>query len=98
MFKTLQPQGLKTYIGTDFHAEIVTYVSRKERTRSFLTKNHVKNGYKSNDLYPFYLIRILFYIGVTPAFWKKTTLRACKILYSFLANPITNENYGNILF
>lgn len=66
MFKTLQPQGLKTYIGTDFHAEIVTYVSRKERTRFFLTKNHVKSGCKSNDLHPLYLIRILFYIGVTP--------------------------------
>ncbi|MCZ6944315.1 hypothetical protein EJ131_28335 [Bacillus mycoides] len=32
------------------------------------------------------------YNGVPPAFWKKNTLRACKILYSFLANPITNEN------
>ncbi|PGV56601.1 hypothetical protein COD94_27785 [Bacillus cereus] len=31
-------------------------------------------------------------IGVSPAFWKNTTLRACKILYSFSANPVTNEN------
>ncbi|OSM09544.1 hypothetical protein BTH38_30070 [Bacillus toyonensis] len=30
--------------------------------------------------------------GVSPAFWKKTTLRVCKILYSFSANPVTNEN------
>ncbi len=30
--------------------------------------------------------------GVPSAFWKKTTLRACKILYSFSANPVTNEN------
>ncbi|QWG31183.1 hypothetical protein EXW58_27430 (plasmid) [Bacillus mycoides] len=30
--------------------------------------------------------------GVPPAFWKKSTLRACKILYSFSANPVTNEN------
>ncbi|PEQ40284.1 hypothetical protein CN467_10855, partial [Bacillus cereus] len=30
--------------------------------------------------------------GVPPAFRKKTTLRVCKILYSFSANPITNEN------
>lgn len=31
-------------------------------------------------------------MGVTPAFRKKNTLRVCKILYSFLANPVTNEN------
>ncbi|AIW88259.1 hypothetical protein ACQVPJ_24590 [Bacillus mycoides] len=30
--------------------------------------------------------------GVPPAFRKKPTLRACKILYSFSANPVTNEN------
>ncbi|QWG42249.1 hypothetical protein EXW35_28335 (plasmid) [Bacillus mycoides] len=30
-------------------------------------------------------------IGVPPAFRKKTTLRAYKILYSFSANPVTNE-------
>lgn len=30
--------------------------------------------------------------GLPPAFWKKTTLRACKILCSFSANPVTNEN------
>lgn len=37
---------------------------------------------------------MLFFIvlGVPPVFWKKTTLRVCKILYSFLANPIINEN------
>ena len=29
--------------------------------------------------------------GVPPAFWKKTTLRACEISYSFSANPITNK-------
>lgn len=28
LLKTLQPQGLKTYKGTDFRAEIVTLVSR----------------------------------------------------------------------
>ncbi|MED1599614.1 hypothetical protein P4U78_30080, partial [Bacillus pseudomycoides] len=30
--------------------------------------------------------------GVPPAFRKKTMLRAYKILYSFSANPLTNEN------
>ncbi|PFB76785.1 hypothetical protein CN938_30850 [Bacillus thuringiensis] len=30
--------------------------------------------------------------GVPAAFRKKTTLRAYKILYSFSANPVTNEN------
>jgi len=29
---------------------------------------------------------------VPPAFRKTPTLRACKILYSFSANPVTNEN------
>ncbi|PFD29274.1 hypothetical protein CN278_27975 [Bacillus thuringiensis] len=33
-----------------------------------------------------------FDVGIPPAFWKTPTLRVCKILYSFLANPITNEN------
>ncbi|PDZ12579.1 hypothetical protein CON70_05495 [Bacillus pseudomycoides] len=31
-------------------------------------------------------------LGVPPAFWKKNTLRVCKILYSFSANRVTNEN------
>ncbi|PEL73886.1 hypothetical protein COE94_20400 [Bacillus toyonensis] len=31
-------------------------------------------------------------IGVPPAFRKNPTLRACKILYSFSANPVTNRN------
>jgi hypothetical protein len=31
-------------------------------------------------------------IRVPSAFWKKPTLRACKILYSFSANPVKNEN------
>ena len=30
-----------------------------------------------------------------PAFWKKTTLRSCKILYSFLASLVTNESPEN---
>ncbi|PEB39443.1 hypothetical protein COO06_23030 [Bacillus pseudomycoides] len=36
-----------------------------------------------------FFIKQLF---TTPAFWKKTTLRAYMILYSFSANPVTNEN------
>ncbi|MGY3372155.1 hypothetical protein COO14_21495 [Bacillus toyonensis] len=32
-------------------------------------------------------------MGVTPAFRKKTTLRACKILYSFPVNPVTKGNF-----
>ncbi len=35
---------------------------------------------------------IQFLSGVSPAFRKKPTLRVYKILYSFLANPVTNEN------
>ncbi|MFV1457959.1 hypothetical protein, partial [Bacillus mycoides] len=35
LLKTLQPQGLKRYKRTDFRAEIVTLVSRKEKTRFF---------------------------------------------------------------
>ncbi|QWH83116.1 hypothetical protein EXW46_09600 [Bacillus mycoides] len=36
----------------------------------------------------------LFFIfkKVSAEFQKNTTLRACKILYSFSANPVTNEN------
>lgn len=30
--------------------------------------------------------------GLSPAFRKKTTLRVCKILYSLLANTVTNKN------
>ncbi|PGD98548.1 hypothetical protein COM49_23665 [Bacillus pseudomycoides] len=30
--------------------------------------------------------------GVPPVFRKKTTLRACKILYNFSDNPVTNRN------
>ncbi|MDR4174126.1 hypothetical protein COE04_30875 [Bacillus cereus] len=37
----------------------------------------------------FYCIR---YLGLPPAFRKNPTLKACKILYSFSANLITNEN------
>ncbi|PDZ62268.1 hypothetical protein CON29_16395 [Bacillus thuringiensis] len=33
-----------------------------------------------------------FLSGVSPAFRKKPTLRVCKILYSFWANTVTNEN------
>ncbi|TXR95373.1 hypothetical protein DN390_22045 [Bacillus sp. SH7-1] len=32
------------------------------------------------------------FIGVSPVFRKKTTLRVCKILYDFLDNPVTNKN------
>jgi hypothetical protein len=34
----------------------------------------------------------LIAMGYRQHFGKKTTLRACKILYSFLANPVTNKN------
>ncbi|PHE85588.1 hypothetical protein COF81_29145 [Bacillus pseudomycoides] len=33
--------------------------------------------------------------GVPPAFRKKTTLRACKILYNFPDNPVTNKQPKN---
>ncbi|GAB6461162.1 hypothetical protein COL68_30000 [Bacillus wiedmannii] len=35
---------------------------------------------------------MLDFHGVSPAFLKVTRLRVCKILYSFSANRITNEN------
>jgi hypothetical protein len=41
----------------------------------------LSNGYGENG----------FINGVPPAFRKKNKLRACKILYSFSANPITNK-------
>lgn len=37
------------------------------------------------------LIAMSFITGVPPAFWPPT-LRSCKILYSFSANPVTNNN------
>ncbi|MED2839918.1 hypothetical protein P4255_20840, partial [Bacillus wiedmannii] len=56
LLKTLQPQGLQTYIGTDFHAEIVTYVSRKEETRFFLLKkSQIKKRCKPFDLHLFFI-------------------------------------------
>ncbi|WP_256859917.1 hypothetical protein [Bacillus cereus] len=33
-------------------------------------------------------------LGIPLTFRKKVTLRACKILYSFSANPVTND-YGH---
>ncbi|WP_033796848.1 hypothetical protein [Bacillus pseudomycoides] len=43
---------------------------------------------------PYLAYTLLEIHGVPPAFLKKTTLRACKILYSFSANPVTNGNPG----
>ncbi len=38
------------------------------------------------------LIAMSFITGVPPAFWKNPTLRACKILYSFLAHSVKKAN------
>ncbi|GAA2624585.1 hypothetical protein GCM10010217_73840 [Streptomyces tubercidicus] len=36
--RTLDTQGIKAYIGTNFRAEIVTYVLKKEENRFFVTE------------------------------------------------------------
>ncbi|PKJ55554.1 hypothetical protein CWE34_12035 [Bacillus sp. SN10] len=36
------------------------------------------------------------HIGDMPVFLKKPTLRVCKILYSFFANPVTNKNLKTV--